>query len=68
MLFLHEKRLWTGVYFMGYFLGLLIRPIIKERNQGVESEQLESVGRATKVGTGRPSKSQFKLWQAPEAE
>ncbi|KAJ5757371.1 uncharacterized protein N7511_006065 [Penicillium nucicola] len=33
----------------------------------VETEQLESIEQRSNVlGTGRPSKSQFKLWQAPE--
>ncbi|KAJ5936558.1 hypothetical protein N7466_003008 [Penicillium verhagenii] len=126
MLFLHEKGLWTGVYFMGYALGTFIGPIIsgniaqrygwrsffwlslaltcfnfvtilfcfpetrfrrdpasrqlelstnvcsvqniKESSQEVESEQLEYIERANITGTGRPSKSQFRLWQAPEAE
>ncbi|KAJ5863482.1 hypothetical protein N7455_007550 [Penicillium solitum] len=40
---------------------------IKQRDPEVEAEQLENIERAIIVGTGRPSKSQFKLWQAPEA-
>lgn len=39
--------------------------------QGVESSQIENEGgdnRATAVGTARPSKSQFKLWQTPNPD
>ncbi|KGO45041.1 Major facilitator superfamily domain, general substrate transporter [Penicillium expansum] len=41
---------------------------IKQTSQEVESEQLENIERANTVSSGRPSRSQFKLWQAPEAE
>ncbi|KAJ5553745.1 Major facilitator superfamily domain general substrate transporter [Penicillium frequentans] len=40
----------------------------KESDPEVGSEQLENIESVTTVGTGRPSKSQFKLWKAPETE
>jgi hypothetical protein len=42
---------------------------IKHSNHEVASEQLENIERSTAiVGAGRPSKSQFHLWKAPERE
>ncbi|KAJ5753270.1 hypothetical protein N7520_010187 [Penicillium odoratum] len=43
-------------------------PTVKEGAEDVESEQLEIVEQVTTAGTGRPSKSQFKLWKTPENE
>ncbi|KAJ5585661.1 hypothetical protein N7450_005448 [Penicillium hetheringtonii] len=39
---------------------------MKQGNQEAESEQLENIERAITPGTGRPSRSQFALWQIPE--
>ncbi|KAJ5966385.1 hypothetical protein N7481_013099 [Penicillium waksmanii] len=122
MLFLHERGLWTGVYFTGYFMGLFIGPVIagniaerfgwrsffwlslamscfnfltlliffpetkfhrrnidETRSLELDSTQpsitldkdrtghLENLEPAlVTVGTGRPSKSQFRLWQGLE--